>query len=147
MSERMSERARRWQPARRQTATSAVLAAAAGGSLAIAVVEPRFAVGTAVLAALHVATTVAACVRPTGAAGPILAGAAMAWPVALGRHGAAWAIPVVIAVVLVAELLGAVDEHRVAVEHPAEAAFGRAAASAALAGAVALVVAAATVLP
>jgi hypothetical protein len=68
----------------------------------------------------------------------------MAWPVALGRHGAAWAIPVVVAVVLVAELLGAVDEHRVAVPHPEDAAFGRAGAAAALAGGIALALAVAT---
>lgn len=140
----MSPIARRWQPARRRAAASAVLAAAAGGALATAVVAPRLAPGTAVLAAAHVVATLVACVRPSAVAGPVLAGAAMAWPVALGGHGAAWAIPVVVAVVLVAELLGAVDEHRVGVPHPVDAAFGRAGAAAALAGGVALVLAAAT---
>jgi hypothetical protein len=137
----------RWQPARRQAAATAGLAAAAGGSLAIAVVEPRFVLGTALLAALHVAATLVACVRPSAAAGPVLAGAAMAWPVALGANGAAWAVPVVVAVVLVGELLGAVDEHRVAVPHPGEAAFARVGAAAALAGAVARVLAVATAVP
>ena len=136
----------RWQPARRQAAACAVLVAAAGGSLAVAVVEPRFAVGTAVLAALHLGATLVACVRPSAAAGPVLAGAGMAWPVALGPHGATWAVPVVVAVVLGAELLGAVDEHRVAVEHPVEATFGRAGAAATLAGVASLAVAAASAL-
>lgn len=133
--------------ARRQLGAGAVLAAGATGLSAIAVVEARLAAGTAALAATFVLATVVGAWRPTAVAGPVLLGVGLAWPVAIGDHGAAWAVPIVAGVVLVAELLGAAGELGPRVEVPAEPGYRRAGAAALLAAATAAAVALLTTVP
>jgi hypothetical protein len=132
---------------RRQLGAGAVLAAGATGLAAIAVVEARLAAGTAALAVAFVLATVVAAWRTTAVAGPVLFGAGLAWPVATGGHGAAWAVPIVAGVVLVAELLGAAGELGPRVGVSAEPGYRRAGAAAVLTAVIAAGVALLTGLP
>lgn len=127
--------------ARTQAARLAVLVSLATGALAAALAERHFLVAVAAGSALHVGATAVAAFRPKTARTATLLGVAVAWPVALGAGGALAAVPIVLGVVLGAELLGTAAEHAVVVDHPTEPALRRAVAVALLAGAAALVVA------